>query len=127
MPDRALTITFLDGTSGERNKHAQALLEHLKEAVADESVVVSRERDARDAMDLGGTLAIVAMSTATSVVIEVAGKALAEVLKDYVETWYARIRVQSQDALLEISKDTPLAAVKDAIQSGLARKSSDGN
>lgn len=116
----SLTISFVDGTPAEQNKHAQALMQSLREALPKDELEVVRERDDPHAQDLGATLIVTAgVTTVTQIIIEISGKAIAEVLKDYIERWYTTIRVRGGNIDLTANNKTESAELSTAIQKAL--------
>jgi hypothetical protein len=110
----SIQLRFEDVSQFDANLHAQALLQHLKEAAPPE-FRMERIRDDRQAMDGGSLLAIgVAVgAVGGKVFIEVMGKLCAEIIKDYISKKFpAKVRLGYGEQSILIDQTTPLSELR---------------
>lgn len=108
-----IQLQFEDVNQAEANLHAQALMQHLKEAAPSGAVTIERLRDDPQAMDAGSTIAITVIVVATKFLIEVTGKTLAEVVKDYISKKFpAKVRLTLGEQSVVIDPATPISELQ---------------
>jgi hypothetical protein len=110
----SIQLRFENVSQFDANLHAQALLQHLKDAAPPE-VNVERVRDDPQAMDGGSLLAIgIAVgAVGGKVFVEVMGKLCAEIIKDYISKRFpAKVRLGYGEQSIVIDQATPLSELR---------------